>query len=177
VLMSAMGQEQTSRHRPRDVCFIPDSGHSSVRVGYPLSAISRHSCRVAWHRFLALLTVHLCGVMSRDMDISRAIEGLSALAQESRLKVFRLLVQHGPDGMAAGELARVLKVPHNTMSTHLAILCRAGLVRSRKESRSIIYALDVKGTRALLTFLVQDCCRGKPHVCQPLIASALAECC
>ena len=111
------------------------------------------------------------------MDISRAIEGLSALAQESRLKVFRLLVECGPDGIAAGELARALKVPHNTMSTHLAILCRAGLVRSRKESRSMIYALDVKGTRALLTFLVQDCCRGKPDVCQPLIASALAECC
>ncbi len=83
----------------------------------------------------------------------------------------------GPDGLAAGELARALKVPHNTMSTHLAILSRAGLVRARRESRSMIYALDVKGTRALLTFLIQDCCRGKREVCQPLIASALAECC
>src|SRR5262245_17231478 len=115
--------------------------------------------------------------MSRGMDISRAIEGLSALAQESRLKVVRLLVKCGPDGMAAGNLARALKVPHSTMSTHLAILCRAGLVRSRKESRSVMYALDVNGTRALLTFLVQDCCRGKAAVCRPLIASALAECC
>jgi DNA-binding transcriptional ArsR family regulator len=111
------------------------------------------------------------------MDMSHAIQALSALAQDSRLKVFRLLIQNGPDGMPAGEIARALKVPHNTMSAHLGILCRAGLVLSRKESRSIIYSVDLKGTRALLTFLVQDCCRGKPGVCQPLIASALAECC
>ena len=129
------------------------------------------------YQFCCHLTGHQRGDMSRYMDMSNAIEALSALAQENRLKVFRLLVECGPDGMASGELARTLKVPHNTMSSHLAILCRAGLVRSRKESRSMIYALDVKGTRALLTFLVQDCCRGKPNVCQPLIASALAECC
>lgn len=111
------------------------------------------------------------------MDTSRAVTALSALAQESRLKVFRLLVQVGPEGMAAGDIARSLKVPHNTMSSHLGILSRAGLVVSRKESRSIIYSVDLKGTRDLLTFLIKDCCRGKPEVCQPLIASALAECC
>jgi ArsR family transcriptional regulator, arsenate/arsenite/antimonite-responsive transcriptional repressor len=111
------------------------------------------------------------------MDASSAVVALSALAQESRLKVFRLLVRSGPDGMAAGEIARTLKVPHNTMSAHLGILGRAGLVRSRKAGRSIIYAVDLKGTRALLSFLVEDCCRGKPEICQPLIASALAECC
>jgi ArsR family transcriptional regulator, arsenate/arsenite/antimonite-responsive transcriptional repressor len=111
------------------------------------------------------------------MDTSRAVVGLSALAQESRLKVFRLLIQTGREGMAAGDIARKLKVPHNTMSSHLGILSRASLVKSRKESRSIIYSVDLEGTRALLSFLVKDCCRGKPEICEPLIASALAECC
>ena len=111
------------------------------------------------------------------MDTSPALAGLSALAQESRLKVFRLLVQRGPAGMAAGDIARNLKLPHNTLSSHLGILSRAKLVKSRKESRSIIYSVDLEGTRALLSFLVKDCCRGKPEICEPLIASALADCC
>jgi ArsR family transcriptional regulator len=114
---------------------------------------------------------------STIMELSRAVEALSALAQESRLKVFRLLVTHGPDGMAAGEIARALKAPANTMSAHLAILSRAGLVSGRREGRSIIYAVDIEGTRKLLAYLVEDCCGGKPGVCRPLIASALAECC
>ena len=115
--------------------------------------------------------------MSRNMDTYRALAGLSALAQESRLKVFRLLIQRGPKGMAAGDIARQLKFPHNTLSSHLGILSRASLVRSRKEIRSIIYSVDLEGTRGLLSFLVEDCCRGKPEVCRSLIASALAECC
>ena len=115
--------------------------------------------------------------MSGRMDTSHALEALSALAQESRLKVFRLLVPRGPEGMAAGDIARKLKIPHNTLSSHIGILTRARLVKSRKESRSIIYSVDLEGTRGLLSFLVEDCCRGKPEVCRPLIASALAECC
>ena len=111
------------------------------------------------------------------MDTSHAVAALSALAQESRLKVFRLLVRCGPEGMAAGSIARQLKVPHNTLSSHVGILTRARLVKSRKESRSIIYSVDLEGTRRLLSFLVEDCCCGKPEVCRPLIASALAECC
>jgi ArsR family transcriptional regulator len=111
------------------------------------------------------------------MEIDHALTALSALAQESRLKVFRLVVRCGPDGMSAGDIARALKVPANTMSSHLAILTRAGLVSSRKQGRSIIYAVDFDGTRKLLSFLVEDCCGGKPDVCRPLIASALAECC
>jgi ArsR family transcriptional regulator len=79
--------------------------------------------------------------------------------------------------MPAGDIAEQLNVPANTMSSHLAVLSRAGLVASRKQGRSVIYAVDVQGTRKLLAFLVEDCCRGKPNVCQPLIASALAECC
>jgi ArsR family transcriptional regulator, arsenate/arsenite/antimonite-responsive transcriptional repressor len=97
--------------------------------------------------------------MSIGMDTSHALAGLSALAQESRLRVFRLLVRRGPEGMAAGDIARKLKLPHNTLSSHLGILSRASLVKSRKESRSIIYSVDLGGTRDLLTFLVKDCCR------------------
>ena len=111
------------------------------------------------------------------MDTTGALSGLSALAQDSRLKVFRLLIQCGPEGMAVGDIARKLKVPQNTLSSHLGVLSRASLVKARKESRSVIYSVDLKGTRDLLTFLVKDCCRGRPEVCEPLIASALAECC
>jgi ArsR family transcriptional regulator, arsenate/arsenite/antimonite-responsive transcriptional repressor len=111
------------------------------------------------------------------MEISEAVEALGALGQESRLRVFRLLVRAGPKGMPAGEIAEHLGVPANTMSSHLAVLSRAGLALSRKQGRSVIYAIDIKGTRKLLAFLVEDCCRGQPEVCRPLIASALAECC
>jgi DNA-binding transcriptional ArsR family regulator len=111
------------------------------------------------------------------MELYAAIEALSALGQESRLRVFRLLVQRGPQGIPAGDIAEQLDVPANTMSSHLAVLSRAGLVLSRKQGRSVIYAVDVEGTRKLLAFLVEDCCQGQPKVCRPVIASALAECC
>ncbi len=111
------------------------------------------------------------------MEVIAAVGALGALAQESRLKVFRLLVRSGPSGLAAGDIARKLHVPRNTMSSHLAILSRARLVTSRKEGRSVIYAVDLEGTRDLLSFLLEDCCRGKPHLCAPLIDSTLADCC
>jgi len=111
------------------------------------------------------------------MDTADAVAALGALAQESRLKVFRLLVQEGPEGIPAGEIARRLEVPHNTLSSHLAILARARLVTSRKESRFVIYSVNIEGTRELLSFLVEDCCRGAPQLCAPLIASTLADCC
>jgi ArsR family transcriptional regulator, arsenate/arsenite/antimonite-responsive transcriptional repressor len=111
------------------------------------------------------------------MELSAAVGGLGALAQESRLKVFRLLVRSGPSGMAAGDIAKKLHVPRNTMSAHLAILSRAQLIISRKEGRSVIYAVDLEGTRELLSFLLEDCCRGNPHLCAPLIESTLADCC
>ena len=114
---------------------------------------------------------------SRIMEVNQAVKALGALAQERRLRVFRLLVRAGPEGLAAGDIAQQLAVPANTMSTHLAVLSRAGLIVSRKEGRSVIYAVDLEGTRKLLSFLVEDCCRGKPEICRPLIASALARCC
>jgi ArsR family transcriptional regulator, arsenate/arsenite/antimonite-responsive transcriptional repressor len=114
---------------------------------------------------------------SRIMEVNQAEKALGALAQERRLRVFRLLVRAGLEGLAAGDIAQQLAVPANTMSTHLAVLSRAGLIVSRKEGRSVIYAVDLEGTRKLLSFLVEDCCRGKPEICRPLIASALARCC
>ena len=114
---------------------------------------------------------------SRIMEVNQAEKALGALAQERRLRVFRLLVRAGLEGLAAGDIAQQLAVPANTMSTHLAVLSRAGLIVSRREGRSVIYAVDLEGTRKLLSFLVEDCCRGKPEICRPLIASALARCC
>ena len=111
------------------------------------------------------------------MEIPTAIQALGALSQESRLQAFRLLVRSGSDGMAAGEIARELDIPHNTLSSHLAILVNAGLIQSRRESRSIIYSIDFDGTRALLAFLMEDCCRGNPDLCLPVLDSLLPGCC
>ncbi|WP_137898053.1 metalloregulator ArsR/SmtB family transcription factor [Sphingomonas sp. 2SG] len=110
------------------------------------------------------------------MESDSAITALGALAQATRLDVFRLLVLHEPDGMAAGDIARQLDVPQNTMSAHLGILARAGLVRSERRSRSIIYRADLDGLRALTLFLVKDCCAGNAALWAPLVAE-LAPCC
>jgi len=110
------------------------------------------------------------------MDISATIKALAALAQESRLNAFRLLVHCGPEGLAAGEIARELGIPHNTLSSHLAILSNAGLINSQRESRSIIYRIDFAGTRELLSFLMEDCCQGQPELCAPVLDSLLPDC-
>ena len=111
------------------------------------------------------------------MDILTAIKAFGALSQESRLDTFRLLVRNGADGVAAGSIARELGIPHNTMSSHLAILVNASLVSARREGRSIIYSIDFNGTRALLAFLMEDCCQGRPEVCSPALDSVLEACC
>jgi ArsR family transcriptional regulator len=110
------------------------------------------------------------------MDMGMAIAALGALAQRTRLETFRLLVRAEPGGMAAGDAARALDVPQNTMSAHFAILARAGLVRSERCSRSIIYRADIDRLRELMTFLAKDCCDGSSELCAPLIAE-LAPCC
>ena len=110
------------------------------------------------------------------MDNVDVIEALGALAQPTRLDAFRQLVRHEPDGIPAGEIARLLGVPHNTMSSHLAVLTRAGLIRSERRSRSIIYHADLDRVRETVTFLLKDCCAGHPEVCAPVIA-ALTPCC
>lgn len=89
------------------------------------------------------------------MENNGAIIALAALAQNTRPETLRLLVRHEPDGIPAGELARLLDVPQNTMSAHLATLCRAGLVKSERQSRSIIYRADLDGLRDLTLFLLK----------------------
>ena len=109
------------------------------------------------------------------METDTALRALSALAQENRLAVFRLLVKAGPDGMAAGDIARILMTAANTMSAQLLLLSNAGLIRARREGRSIIYAADFDRMGALLLFLTEDCCGGKPEICAPL--ATVAACC
>lgn len=111
------------------------------------------------------------------MEIAHATSALSALAQESRLAVFRLLVRAGASGLPAGDIAEALDIRHNTLSTHLAILTRAGLLRSRREGRSVIYSVDFDGTRALLGFLLEECCQGAPEICSPALDTVLPGCC
>ena len=110
------------------------------------------------------------------MDEIDAVAALNALAQRTRLETFRLLVKHEPDGVAAGEVARSVGVPQNTMSSHLAILSRAGLVRGERQSRSVIYRADLQRFRALTLYLLKDCCGGNAELCAPLIAD-LTPCC
>jgi DNA-binding transcriptional ArsR family regulator len=110
------------------------------------------------------------------MDIQLSVAALSALAQPTRLEVFRLLVRHEPGGLAAGEIAKQLNVPHNTMSTHLTILSRAGLVSSERKGRSIVYRVDLDMVRSFFVYLLKDCCDGRPELCQPLLDD-LTPCC
>lgn len=100
-----------------------------------------------------------------------AIEALAALAQPTRLEAFRLLLRHEPDGIAAGELARLVGVPQNTMSSHLSILSRAGLVEGERRSRTIVYRANVKSFQALTLFMIRDCCGGRPDICGRLVDS------
>ncbi|MBL8895106.1 MAG: helix-turn-helix transcriptional regulator [Rhizobiales bacterium] len=110
------------------------------------------------------------------MDSLSTVSALSALAQTTRLEAFRELVRSEPHGLPAGEIARRLNVPQNTMSAHLAVLNRAGLIAAERQSRSIIYRADLTAVRNLVLYLLRDCCAGKPELCAPVI-EALAPCC
>ncbi len=100
------------------------------------------------------------------MELKQAVVALTALAQESRLRVFRLLVPEGEAGMAAGEIAERLAIPAATLTFHLKELTYAGLIDSRREGRSIIYSLRCRAMSELLTFLARDCCQGQAELCQ-----------
>jgi ArsR family transcriptional regulator, arsenate/arsenite/antimonite-responsive transcriptional repressor len=110
------------------------------------------------------------------MESENVILALAALAQSTRLDVFRLLVKHEPAGLAAGDIARALAVPQNTMSSHLSVLSRAGLVSAQRFSRSIVYRADLSRFRAVVVFMLRDCCDGRPEICGPLIED-LTPCC
>lgn len=103
------------------------------------------------------------------MKAEPAMLALSALAQSTRLAAFRLLVRHEPEGLPAGEIAERLGVPANTMSAHLGALARSGLVSSRRHSRMIVYRADLDQLRAVIVFLLKDCCQGRAELCQPLL--------
>lgn len=94
------------------------------------------------------------------MRATEAVEALGALAQEHRLSLFRLLVQAGPDGMAAGAIAAALGVPNSSLSFHLAQLARAGLIRQQRQHRSLIYSADYDVMNALVGYLMENCCAG-----------------
>jgi ArsR family transcriptional regulator, arsenate/arsenite/antimonite-responsive transcriptional repressor len=114
--------------------------------------------------------------ISRYMEKESAILALAALAQNTRLDTFRLLVKSEPEGVPAGELARTIGVPQNTMSAHLAILSRAGLIIGERQSRSIIYRANLKAFQDLTLFMVQDCCGGRAELCAPLLESLQPRC-
>ena len=99
------------------------------------------------------------------MESNSAIDACGALAQATRLEAFRRLVRAGPEGLPAGAIARSLEIPANTLSSHLAILERAGLVASRREGRLVYYAAAFERVRDLIGFLIDDCCAGNPEMC------------
>lgn len=104
------------------------------------------------------------------MDAEQAVAALSALGQSTRLQVFRSLVELAPDGLAAGELARSLSVPQNTLSAHFNVLAQAGLVKSERQSRSIIYRARLDRVEELLIFLLRDCCTGRSDIRRDMMA-------
>jgi DNA-binding transcriptional ArsR family regulator len=112
------------------------------------------------------------------MELTSAITGLAALAHEGRLTVFRNLVQAGPEGLAAGEIARRLGVLPNTLSSNLNILSHAGLISSQRHGRSIVYSANYDAMTGLLAFLMEDCCGGASEICSPLAqVLSRAACC
>ena len=110
------------------------------------------------------------------MEAPAAVLSMSALAHEGRLAVFRLLIQAGPEGRAAGDIARATGAPPSTLSTNLNILSGAGLIASRRDGRSIIYTAAYERMRDLLAFLMEDCCAGRPEICAPLVLVASQPC-
>lgn len=110
------------------------------------------------------------------MKLESAADTLSALAHGGRLAIFRLLVKAGPAGLAAGDIARKLDTQPNTMSAQLLVLSNAGLIRARRDGRSIIYTAGFDRMGELLQFLTKDCCGGRPEICAPL-AQTVNACC
>jgi DNA-binding transcriptional ArsR family regulator len=111
------------------------------------------------------------------MEIKESVKALAALAQETRLSIFRLLVKAGPDGVPVGRIGGELNVPGATLSFHLKELSHAGLVTARQEGRFIYYAVDFQQMAALMTFLTEHCCDGMPQACFSVVETALSRCC
>src|SRR5260221_6288124 len=120
---------------------------------------------------------HACPVSTGDkMSAPHALAALAVLGQPTGFEIFTRLMRAEPDGSAARAIADNIGCPHNTLSSHLGILARSGLVRGTRNGRSIIYRADVEGVRTLLVFLVTDCCGGHPELCDLQSAPEAAEC-
>lgn len=111
------------------------------------------------------------------MKIKEAVAALSALAQETRLRTYRLLIEAGPEGVPAGQISGALRVAPPALSFHLKELSLAGLVSSRQEGRFLYYSADFERMAALMTFLTHNCCQGMPQECLTVMETALSECC
>ncbi len=111
------------------------------------------------------------------MQTTDAVKALSALAQGHRLEIFRMLVRAGSNGMSAGEIARALGISPASLTFHMKELEHAGLIRSWREGRFVLSAVSVDGMRALIAFLTEDCCNGRPELCGAGIAAARSACC
>ena len=111
------------------------------------------------------------------MELKTALAQLSALAQENRLALFRLLIKAGPEGLPAGEIAAALGVPPNTLSAQLTLLSNAGLIEGTRRGRSIIYTARYDAISGLIVFLMEDCCQGRSEVCAPVLEAAQSRCC
>ncbi len=106
------------------------------------------------------------------MNTKQAIPALAALAQETRLAIFRMLVARGPEGLAAGDIAAKLDLPPSSLSFHLAQLNHAGLILQRRQSRSLIYSIDFAAMNGLMGFLTENCCGGNATLCAPVCKPA-----
>ena len=111
------------------------------------------------------------------METKAAVVALAALAQETRLSIFRLLVVAGPEGLPAGEIGDKLEVPPATLSFHLKELSHAGMAASRQQGRFVYYSADFEQMAALMSFLTQNCCQGMPQECLAVVETALGQCC
>lgn len=110
------------------------------------------------------------------MDKKSSLAALSALGQETRLDIFRLLVRAGGEGIPAGEIATRVGAVQNTTSSHLKILTHAGLIRPERDGRTVRYVADMTGLRDLLAYLMEDCCNGSPDICRPVINALTCDC-
>jgi ArsR family transcriptional regulator len=145
------GEAAESRQRPR---LFPVTARSSPQ----LMDLSRLDMKLHFYD-------------SGTMETKAAVRALGALAQDTRLALFRLLVQAGPAGLAAGEIAERLGVPAPTLSFHLSQLSNAGLVVALRQGRSILYSADFEAMQALVDFLTESCCGGRPELCAPAKAA------
>jgi ArsR family transcriptional regulator len=121
---------------------------------------------------------HIGPAPRRDkISAPHALAALAALGQPTRLEIFRLLMRREPVGLMAGSIADAVGCANNTLSNHLSILARSGLIRGARDGRSIVYRADIEGMRALMAFLITDCCDGHPEVCDLPGALRESECC